>query len=56
MLWGLIILYVGGFIGLLISSHEHGKERDGKHNFFVTFIAYLIQFILTWWALGWVFW
>lgn len=56
MILPLIILYSFAFIGLLIAANKHGQPRDEDFNFWNSFLAWTIQFILIWWALGWVFW
>jgi len=55
MIWGLIILYIVSFVSLLFIANKHGEDA-GKHNIFTAIFAYIIQFILIWWSLGWVFW
>jgi len=55
MIWGLIILYIFAFIGLLIAANKHGQPRE-SWNFWEYLISYIIQFFLIFWALGWVFW
>ncbi len=54
MLWGLIILYIFAFIGLLVASNKHGQQRE-PWNFWSTFIANILHFLLIWWALDWKF-
>ena len=55
MIWGLIILYGFGVVGLLLASNMHGKPKIGNNNFWVTLISIILQFTLIWWALGWRF-
>ena len=38
------------FIGLLIASNEHGKDKKGKHNFWTTLIAASLVLYLLYWG------
>lgn len=51
----IIIIYVINFLGLLIAANQHGKQKIGVNRFQATFIATIINLLLLWWALGWVF-
>jgi len=55
MNYGLIILYLFAFIGLLFAAHKHGKPRSNG-SFWIVLLSVIIQFVLIWWALGWRFW
>lgn len=43
----LLVLYGGS---LLISAHDHGKEKTGKNNFWVTFISMCIVLAILHWG------
>ena len=55
MNYGLITIYILSFLNLLVYANQHGKPRDAC-NFWVGALGTTIQFLLIWWALGWVFW
>jgi hypothetical protein len=55
MNWGLLVLYLFIAFGLGIAAEKHGKERKGKHNFWLDLLAFLLQLVLIWWAVGWRF-
>lgn len=52
---GLTILYALLLISLLIASNQHGKEKTGKHNFWINLLSTIITLVIVWWALGWKF-
>ena len=52
---GLIILYAISFFGVVQTATKHGQIKDEKHNIWITLFAWIIQFVLIWWALGWKF-
>lgn len=45
-----IILIVSWSISLLYQAHLHGKERTGKHNFFLSLSVFSIMLYLYVWA------
>lgn len=45
-----IILIELTIVGLLIAANQHGKQKEGNHSFWVTFISVLIQLSLLYWA------
>lgn len=55
MNWGLLILYILGGISLLLAAYEHGKTKNGCHNFWITLISVILEFTLILWAVGWRF-
>ena len=54
MNWALLIIYIGGALGLLISANQHGKPHPA-YNFWIKLLALIIDLVLIWWATGWVF-
>ena len=44
-IFAIIYLILVG-ISLLIQAHRHGKPKEGKENFWVTFIATIITLML----------
>jgi len=56
MNFGLIIFYIFALLGLLLAANLHGQKKEGDHNFWVNLISIIINLVLIWWALGWVFW
>lgn len=54
MNWGLLIIYIFSFVGLLLAAHLHGEEK-GKWNFWATATATILELVCIWWALGWRF-
>jgi hypothetical protein len=47
MNYWLMAYYAISLIGVGIAIEEHGKEKKGKHNFWISLIAFaLIQFLL----------
>lgn len=45
-----IIILVLIFIGLLYNANLHGKDKTGKHNFWTSLVAAIIQLILFYFA------
>lgn len=45
-----IVILVLYFIGLLMSANRHGKEKTGKHNFWLDIITAGIVLSLYYWA------
>jgi len=46
----IIILIILWSIGLLLQARLHGRERSGKHSFWTTLIATIINVSLLYWA------
>lgn len=45
---GQILWLVFNMLGLGVALAEHGKPKEGKENFVVTLIAFLLQFGFLW--------
>lgn len=45
-----IIFIALSIVSLLLSANMHGKERTGKHNFWVTFIRVVIMYSILYWG------
>lgn len=45
-----IIILVLFFISLLISANQHGKNKTGKHDFFVSLFSSLLHLLLLYWG------
>ena len=45
-----IIILVIVFVGLLIASRQHGKPKEGTHNFWVDLLSNAILILLLWWG------
>ena len=37
-------------IGLMISSYQHGKPKEGKHNLFIDLFSYFISVLILYWG------
>ena len=55
MNWGLLIIYILSFIGLLFYANRYGKPKT-DYNFWAGLIATITDLVLIWWALDWRFW
>lgn len=54
MNWPLLLMYFFALCSLLIAAYEHGKKKEGTHNFFITLVAIIIQLVLVIGINGWV--
>lgn len=54
MNWPLLIIYIWFFVSLLIAANEHGKPKEGIHNFWISFLNFIITTILIIWLNNWV--
>jgi hypothetical protein len=45
-----IITLVLFLISLLINAHLHGTEKKEKHNFFVTLLSVILNFLILYWG------
>jgi len=45
-----IIVLVIVFINLLLMANQHGKKKDGEHNFWVSLISQILTLALLYWG------